>query len=419
MTHQAYLIGMGMTHFKRWPKKTHTQLAEEAITLALADAVIDDPIDTIYFGNCGMQYWKQSNIKGQVCLAPLIQEQVLPRYSPIFNIEGGCATGGLAVHQAIQSIKSGEANISLAIGVEKTFIEHNISQIPDLFASGTDRWHTEHQMEIYNSCAEALELKFTPHPKRSILLDITSLQAQTHQKKYEITLEQIAQVAVKNHAHGALNPKAQYQKEMSLDEVLQDHAVIAPFTRAMCAPISDGAAAIIVVSHQYWSKLPHAIKQRAIPVCASAVASGSIDHWSTQGPTVYAAQKAYQQAEITPQDIGIAEVHDANAYAELIALEALGLCEEGQAAKLTMQGDTHLQGRLPINVSGGLISKGHPLAASGVAMFCEMMTQLRGEAAQRTPHTIDQIQFALIHNAGGMLAFQEANSVVSILGRAI
>ena len=136
MTHAVYLIGVGMTHFKRWPKKTHSQLAQEAIDLAMADAGshLSHPIDQIYFGNCGMQYWKQSNIKGQVCLASMFQASTLPMYTPVFNIEGGSATGALAMHQAIQATRSGMSQVSLAIGVEKTFIAHDVSLIGDLYS---------------------------------------------------------------------------------------------------------------------------------------------------------------------------------------------------------------------------------------------------------------------------------------------
>jgi len=415
----VYVLGVGTTRFKRWPKLDHVDLAREALTEALTDAGLSEGqcLERVWFGNCGMHYWDQSNIRGQVVCAPLAAEGLLPIAPEVINVEGGCATGSLAAYGALGDLLAGRAHFALALGVEKTFIAHNPAKMFELFASGMNQWTAQESMAWYRKEAERIGVKFKPAPDRIILLDISALHAQAHMRRYQVTAEEVAYVASKNHAHGALNPKAQYQTEMSIDDILDDHPILEPLTRSMCAPISDGAAAVIFVSAQGLTTLSPEQRARAVPVLACEMGGGQLEAWDAEGPTARAGRRAYRVAGCTPDDIHVAELHDSTAYAEILHLEELGLCQVGQAARQSFAGYTRLDGHVPVNTSGGLISKGHPLGASGLAMIGEITTQLRQEAGQRQCQPQGgELTRGLVHNGGGLLGFQEASSVVTILG---
>ena len=423
---QVYLIGAGYTAFKRWPKRTHLDLAREALSLAFADAGLPEDVsfaddldhrpESIWFGNCGLPFWGQPNLRGQVLLSTLIEEERLPFGCPTMNVESGCATGGLAAYSAFGEVMSGRADLSLALGVEKTFIDHNPAQILDLFLSGTDRLNPEAALAFYRHAAEELNLPFELSPKRIPLVDISALHARAHMDRYGVTRAQVAQVASKSHANGALNPKAQYQTEMSPQEILDDVLTLDPLTRSMCAPISDGAAALLVASEKGLARFDEVTRRRAIPLLSSALSGGGRASWDEEGPTSRAAQMAYRKANLSADDVDFAEVHDATAYSEILHLEALGFCEVGSGGRYSADGETSLEGARPINTSGGLISKGHPLAASGIAMIAEVMTQLRQEGGARQLNSSTAPQIGLVHNGGGLIGFQEALSSVTLLG---
>ena len=417
--HPVYLLGAGYTPLRRWPKRDHIDLAREALTTTLADAGLDDGqrIERIWFGNCGMHFWGQSNIRGQAVCTPLAEEGLLPHSPEVINVEGGCATGSLAAYGAIGDILAGRSHITLALGVEKTFIAHQPAHIFELFASGMNQWRKDEDLSFYQSEAARMDLPFSPSPDRIMLLDIAALHARAYMEKYSVTAQDLALIAEKSHANGALNPRAQYQTHMTVDDILNDHEVLTPFTRSMCAPVSDGAAAAIFVSQSELLKLPAEVRERAIPVLACELAGGQRTTWEEVGPTQRAAQRAYRTANCHPRDIDVIELHDATSFAELLHLEELGLCEPGDGVRLTRSGATRLDGRQPVNPSGGLISKGHPLAASGLAMLSEVATQLRSDAKQRQIKANGSPpKLGLTHNGGGMLGFQEASVVVTLLG---
>jgi acetyl-CoA acetyltransferase len=418
-SHSVYALGVGTTRFKRWPKRDHIDLAREALHEALTDAGLSDGqrLSRVWFGNCGMHYWGQSNIRGQAVCAPLAAEGLLAQAPAVVNVEGGCATGSLAAYGALGDLLSGRADFAVALGVEKTLIAHNPAKILELFASGMNQWTQHEDREFYRQEAERVGAEFNPAPDRIILLDISALHAQAHMRRYNVTPEQIAWVASKSHKHGALNPKAQYQAEMSVDEILKDHAILSPLTRSMCAPISDGAAAVIFVSARGLSELSPTQRARAVPILACEMSGGQVASWDAEGPTARAAQRAYQMAHCGPKDVHIVELHDSTAYSEILHLEELGLCPVGQAAQQSLAGYTQLDGPLPVNMSGGLISKGHPLGASGLAMIGEVATQLRREGGQRQCQPQGgELTLGLAQNGGGLLGFQEASSVVTLLG---
>jgi acetyl-CoA acetyltransferase len=245
---------------------------------------------------------------------------------------------------------------------------------------------------------------------RSVFMDIYSLLAKAHMKQYGTTREQFAGVTVKNSFHGSLNPRAQFQQAMSLEEVLAAREIVDPLTLPMCSPIGDGAAALIVVSER---KARQLILKNPVKVVASVLVSG----WDIEGDEsvgAYAAQQAFEAAGIGPEDLSLVELHDASAPSEVIAYDYLGLCEKGQGGRLIEDGSTRLGGRIPVNVSGGLLRKGHPIGASGAAQLVEISEQLMGRSNQRQ---VANARIGLAHNGGGLIGLDAAATVVSILAR--
>src|SRR5690554_2970570 len=231
-------------------------------------------------------------------------------------------------------------------------------------------------------------------------------------KKYGTTQYQLAASASKNHAMGALNPLAQYQFTVSIDEALKDREVSWPLTRAMCSPIGDGAAAALLCSQRYLEKLPAETRERAIKVRASALSGGKYRDFDEPGLSRFAARKAYQIAGIGPDDVDIAEVHDATSFGELYQCEMLGFCEPGKGGEFVASGAAGPDGKVAVNLSGGLVSKGHPVAATGLSMIHELALQLRGEAGPRQARSA---RIGLAQNAGGVIGFDEALCAVTIL----
>ncbi|MEE2780460.1 MAG: thiolase family protein, partial [Myxococcota bacterium] len=299
-------------------------------------------------------------------------------------------------------------------GVDKTFQPDDPVGMMGLFAAGLDQLDPDKWGEFYASAAAESGLTWRPHPARITLLDICALQAEHHMAIHGTTREQIASSASKNHGHGALNPKAQYQSEMTVQEVLEDKPVVGPLTRAMCAPIGDGAAAAVLCSAATLSELPAEIRERAVRLSSCAMAGGTWRGLGAPSPARTAADRAYQLAGISPEDVDIVELHDATSFAELHLSEMLRLCPEGQGGNYVASGAASLGGKRPANTSGGLVSKGHPLGASGVAMVHELVTQLRGEAGARQ---VEGASVALQETGGGMIGFDEALTSVMVLER--
>jgi acetyl-CoA acetyltransferase len=239
-------------------------------------------------------------------------------------------------------------------------------------------------------------------------MDLYAAGARAHMAKYGTTKEQYGRVAVKNHNNGNRNPHAQYRERYSLEEILASPMVAEPLTRLMCAPIGDGAAAAILVSgekvRQYTTK--------PIWVRGSALVTGSDRPSEDGGTATRAAQRALEMAGMTIQDIDVLEVHDASAPAELMLYEELGLCAEGEGGRLIDEGITEIGGRLPVNTSGGLITKGHPVGATGVSQVYEIWLQLRGEAGDRQ---VKRAKAGMTHNGGGMVRGEAAATTVHVL----
>lgn len=412
----VYMLGAFSTPFGRQPETSVKELVRQAYSGVLDDSGLPDglAIDSAWFGNCGMWLDGQGSIRGQVCLSPLVAEGLFPERVPVTNVEGGCASGSLAFNGAWKDIVSGSAEVSLALGVEKTFFPNDAPKTQRLLEGGIDQYDPHIWQQYFHKAGELVGKPFTTGEDRSIFMDTYAMQACYHMQKFGTTQQHIAIAAAKTHSNGALNPRAQYRFSLSVDEVLNDRAISYPLTRAMCAPIGDGAAAALLVSERFLRRLPSAIAARAVQVLATRLSGGKYRRLDEPGLSRTAAMQAYQQAGVTPAHIDVAEVHDATSFCEIYQAEMLGFCEPGQGGPFIASGATHLGGSLPINTSGGLVSKGHPVGATGLSMLAELAEQLRGEAG---PRQVPQAHTALAENGGGAMGFDEAACSVVILQR--
>jgi len=411
----AFVIGSFSTSFEKKPETGFKDLTREAYLGVLGDAGLGsgEDIENAWFGNCGMGSFDQDNIRGQVCFTPLVREGLFPERVPMINVEGGCATGSMAFHGAWKDVLSGQAEVSLAIGVEKTFHPGDREKTMKLFAGGIDQLDPDDWRDYYAAAGKKSGKNFDPDSNDATLfMDTYAMQAAHHMAKYGTTQRQIAAGASKNHHHGSLNQKAQYRFEVTIEEALEDRLVSYPMTRSMCAPIGDGAAASLLCSADYLASLPEAVRARAVRVRASAMSGGKYRDLDEPGLSRVAAQKAYKMAGLSPDDIDIAEVHDATSFCEIFQAEMMGFCEDGAGGAYVESGATALGGERPINLSGGLVSKGHPVGATGLSMMDELVLQLRGEAGERQA---PEPRLALAENGGGVIGFDEAACAVTIL----
>jgi acetyl-CoA acetyltransferase len=406
-----YIVGVGMTPFGKYLDRSIKQMTEAAVGQALADggAAIAD-IEAAYFANAAQSILEgQATIPGEIALRTMGFEGI-----PITNVENACASASTALDMAATWLKAGRGGVALAVGAEKMFSEDRELMFR-VFDSGWDVHNVEAAM------ARLLELGAgVDDPEgdedtgqRSIFMDVYAALAKFHIKTFGTTQEQIAAVAAKNHDHSQHNPLSQYREPMTLDEVLTARKISWPLTLPMCSPISDGAAAAVLCREE---ELDRFDRDRAVKIAATVLRSGSdrkpeeVDKHITH----LAANRAYEEAGLGPDDMDVAEVHDATAFAEIQQIENLGFCGFGEGGPMTMAGDTRLGGRIPVNPSGGLESKGHPVGATGLAQVHELVTQLRGEAGARQ---VDGARFAIAENGGGFHGIEEAAACLTILGR--
>ncbi len=406
---RVVIAGVGMTKFGKFHDRGLKSLAGEAVNDALKDAGLEtSDVQLAVVGNA-----VAGLITGQEC----IRGQVVLREAgiggiPIFNVENACASASSAFHLAWSQVSAGRVDVALALGVEK--LTHPDKAVSfSAFSSAVD-------VELVMQLMEAL--KNVPKPEaaegekpgggggggKSMFMDIYAAIIRGHMAQYGTTQETIAKVAVKNHHHGALNPRAQYQEEVTVEEVLASREVAYPLTLLMCSPIGDGAAAALIVSPEYARR-----KGLEGPkVAASVVVSGNLPDSTDELAEPRAAKLAYEMANLGPDDIDVAEVHDATAAAESRAYEDLGFCARGEGGRLVEDGVTTLGGALPVNTSGGLVSKGHPVGATGIAQLCEITWQLRGDAGARQ---VEGARIGLTQNGGGFLGNDAAAQAVHIL----
>lgn len=413
---RVYVIGAFTTPFRRWPEKSLKQLTRDAYVGVLRDAGLNGGVSIAsgWFGNCVMQYWGQSMIRGNVCFTPLVREGLFPERVPITNVEGGCATGSLALLGAYKDVKSGGADLSLAIGVEKLFDPSGPEKILPYFSNGIDQLDPQEWHAHYAELGQYVGKPFEPGSGRTIAMDTYAMQALLHMKRYGTTLEQIAYACAKNHQMGSRNPNAQYQFSMTAEQVLADRPVSYPLTRAMCAPIGDGAAAALLCSDSFLAEQSPAVRDRAVAIRGFGLTGGKYRSYDEPGLTWTAAEQAYRMAGLSAREVDVAEVHDATSFCEIYQCEMLRLCERGEGGAFVASGATSLGGTVPVNTSGGLVSKGHPIGATGLSMCYELISQLRGEAGERQ---VEGARVALQENGGGIIGLEEALAAVILYER--
>jgi acetyl-CoA acetyltransferase len=410
----VYMVGTYSTQFKKHPDKTFHDLAREAYLGVLQDAGMKDgrDIESGWLGNCGMAFWGQNSIRGQALFQPLVEEGLFPERVPMMNVENACATASTAFSGAWKDVLAGTNELTFAIGIEKLYSPDNAERTTSTFGQGYITTQHQRLIDEMNAVGEKIGSKFETGPDRTIFMDTYAMQAKYHMWRHGTTQEQIAAGAAKNHNYGALNDKAQYRFQMTTEAVLQDRPVSYPLTRAMCSPIGDGAAAALLCSAEYLQKLPKAVQERAVKIAGVGFSGGKYRGLDEPGLTRFAADKAYKMAGLGPQDIDVAEVHDATSFCEIYQVEMMRFCDEGKGGRFVAEGNTGPGGKIPVNTSGGLVSKGHPVGATGLSMLNELATQLRGEAGQRQ---VKGAEIALAENGGGVIGKEEAVASVIIL----
>ncbi|MDF1664363.1 MAG: thiolase family protein [Planctomycetota bacterium] len=413
---EVYLVSAAMTPFGRFPESSPQDLAGELIRDLLTDMDLEDGqgVESVFFGSAAHSLWGQLAIPGQVVLSPLIQSDVLPRYVSITNVEGGCATGSMAFHGAYKDIQSGQVDLSLALGLDKTFYPGKEKALGALLAAALDQIQPSSWKELYASESKRYGLHYETDASEN-LLSLYSLKAQYYQQQHGLDLEDLAFLTEKNRLQGSRNPKASFQRPLSAAELSAEKPIFPLLTKSGCASLGDGAAGVVLCSKKGLELLPEKTQGRAIRVLSSVLSSGFPRSLAEPSALQFASAKAYWEAELGPEKIDLAEVHDATAISELLAYEDLGFCEAGEGRAYLRSGATRYGGSRPVNVSGGLLSKGHPLGATGLAMIYELALQLRGEAGERQ---VENVEVALAQNAGGLLGFDEAVQGLTVLGRA-
>jgi acetyl-CoA acetyltransferase len=415
---EVYVAGAAMTRFGKFPDTTIRALAEEATNGALEDACVTAAdIGMVFFSNA---------VAGLLTNQEMIRGQVALRHTgllgvPMVNVENACASASSAFFLACMAVGSGAVDVALAVGSEKLTHEdrsrsfaaigtavdqQQVAELQQWTSSGSagsplPEWADSLPGEVRASAAGE------GGGKRSFFMDIYAANSRDYMNRSGATRQDFAEVAVKSHRHAALNPYAQYRTEVTVEDVLASREIAPPLTLLMCSPIGDGAAALVVCSPDAARRLGARVRVRAC-----TLVSGRDHEPGEAGAVERASRAAYEQAGAGPGDLDVVELHDAAAPAELMTYEELGLCGEGDGPALVASGATWLGGRLPVNPSGGLLSKGHPIGATGCAQLVELTDQLRGRCGQRQ---VPGAQLALAQNGGGFLGSDAAAMVVTVL----
>lgn len=382
---ETYVLGVSMTRFGKYLDTSLQKLAYDPIWEAIHDSKCDPhDIDIAYVGNAyGGVLQGQESVRGQV-----IMREAGISGIPIINVENACASGSTAFTLAHQSVASGQSELALAVGVEKLFCGDTQTSLKALSTS-TDV-AIEGQMGM-------------------LFAGIYAMRIRGHMEKYGITLDQLAQVAAKNHYHGSLNPHSQFRKPFTVEEILASRTIADPITLLMTCGMGDGAAAVLVGTKEMAQKMG----KRLVKVGASVLGSFDISGREQLSIAARVAKKAYHQAGVTSKDIQVAEIHDAVAPIELYLYEELGFCEPGQSGRMMDEAATWYTGRLPVNTSGGLTAKGHPAGATGIAQIAEITWQMRGEAGDRQISPAPNV--GMTENGGGNMAGETAVVAINIL----
>ncbi len=409
---EVYIVGVGMTKFGKLPERGVRSMAEEATRKALEDAgLVEADLQAVFFSNTfwGM-FSNQHSIRGQVIMRGIGIDKI-----PVTNVENACAGGSTALHMAYTGIRAQMFDVALVLGSEKISHENKALSL-SAYASCMDVENFDRHMASILELSKTFTVQIPednspPGRARSVFMDAYAMGARWHMSTYHSTQHQMAVVCSKNHLHGSLNPLAQYQNPMTVQQVLADSLVAYPLTRAMCAPVGDGAAAAIVCSERFLRRLSDA---RSIRIRASVMGQGSDRELDGMDIGERLSLQAYQAAGLGPADVDVAELHDATSWGEIHQTEVMGFCPIGEGGPFAESGATTLVGRKPINTSGGLECRGHPVGASGLAQIHEIVTQLRGEAGRRQ---VENPRVGLAENGGGNIGIEEATMCIHILSR--
>jgi acetyl-CoA acetyltransferase len=407
------VVGAGMTKFGKHMDRSLKSLGKEAVESAMKAAGVEMPvIEAAIVGNATAGLITgQEMIRAQVILRDMGFGDI-----PMINTENACASSSTAFHLAWMYVASGMYDCVLALGVEKLYHEDkrksfqaigsavDMEAIQSLMKATAERGRTDGEAK------KGDDAKGGAGESRSMFMDFYAASAREHMKRHGTTAIQFAKVAVKSHANASLNPYAQYREKYTVEEIMASPMVAEPLTRLMCSPIGDGAAALVLVSEERARQLT----TKPVWVTASILGSGKDRAPGEPGVTTRMANKAYALAGVGPEDIDVIELHDASAPAELIEYEELGLCKTGEGGKLIEEGATEITGRIPVNPSGGLLSKGHPIGATGCAQLVEIYWQLQGEAGDRQVKD-GKAKVGLTQNGGGMMKGEAAAMAVHVL----
>lgn len=380
------LVAGGMVgRFGRFTERSLVDIARPVVEGALKDTGLDTvDVQAAFVGNAfGGAILEQESIMAQVLLAPVGIHGV-----PMQTVKNACSSGSSAVHLAWNTIAYGQYDCVLVLGAERLT-------------------HAD-KRRSFAALATATDHKSVDE-NRSVFMDVNAARANRYLERYGATPRHFAQIAAKNRAHAVLNERASLRTPITVDEVLNDRIIVAPLTRAMCGGVVDGAACVVLVSPDFARRRGLSQTSRVV---ASGLVSGLPEGDQSGNATARAGQAAYRQAGIDPKEVAVAEVHDASAPQELFDIEDLMLCGRGEAIRLLEDGDTMLGGRVPVNVSGGLTSRGHPVGATGVAQIVEIHEQLIGRAG---PSQVGQPKVGLAQMAGGLLGNDSAVATVHIL----
>lgn len=411
----VYVIGVGMTKFGKHMDRNMKSLAAEAVNNALAHAGISK--EAIQVATVGNAYQGlvtgQESIRGQVALRAMGIGDI-----PVTNVENACASSSSAFQVAWMDVALGLHDVGLVLGMEKMYMEDREKRLK-LFSSSSDIEIIEmfvkamkEDAERKKKEAEAKGVSDTKPKKKvggSAFMEIYAMGTRIHMDKYGLTQRQLAIVSAKNHRNSVNNPHAQYREAYTVEEVLAAPEITYPLTRPMCSPVGDGAAAVIICSKEYMKKIGATKPVKVL----STVIGGGMDRGLDDPDLGERLSKiAYEKAGVGPQDIDVAELHDATAFGEIYNSESMGFCPKGEGGIFAEQGHSALGGKLPLNPSGGLESKGHPVGATGAAQIAELVWQLRGEATGRQ---VEKARTALAENGGGNIGVEEAAMVITIL----
>jgi acetyl-CoA acyltransferase len=410
------IIGGAMTKFGRHMDRNLKSLVAEAVNGAFKDSgVTKEQLGGVWVGNASQGVLQgQESIRGQVVMRAMGIGGI-----PVVNVENACASSATALHGARAMVALGEIDVALVVGMEKMYFEDRSKALP-AFTGCLDVEILPQLMQAFAEQEEKIkkerqakgEIEKKKSGQRSVFMDVYAQIATKHMERYGTTQRQLAVISAKNHYHSSMNPLAHYQNTFTVEEVLAAPEVTWPLTRPMCSPIGDGAAAVVICTEEFAKKIG---ASHGVEVAACMLASGEDPEKEKESSTLARlARSAYERAGIGPEDIDVAEVHDATAIGELYVTEELGFCPLGEGGSFAEGGHTTLGGKTPVNVSGGLESQGHPIGATGVRQVVELYWHLAG-GGRAGKRQVEMAKVGLAQNAGGSINSSEAALSVTIL----